>query len=233
MPEISRFTFEPRNDFSTLGSQVSAPARLENVSSWIPSCAHWTILNLTRKSNTVSIPIVKVSSGQLRFLWHIGYDLFTQLRHPPLALPHSLLLQPQYWKTFWSLTIPPKAFTPWFRLLHGCIPTAALQHAWNPSVTASPLCRLCQQDIETHHHFFVSYLLNARTAQGWIKRMDNDPEWDIYGKLTKSIVLNLSCRKSISISLLIFSMSNLKQQERMPLIALPQTSRDSVWKSLR
>ncbi|ORE01740.1 hypothetical protein BCV72DRAFT_298878, partial [Rhizopus microsporus var. microsporus] len=36
------------------------------------------------------------------------------------------------------------------------IPTAALQHAWNPSVITSPLCRLCQQDVETHHHLFVS-----------------------------------------------------------------------------
>lgn len=44
--------------------------------------------------------------------------------------------------------------------------------------------------------------------------------------------MNLNYRKSISIPWFIFSMSNLKQQERMPLIALPQHSRTSVWKSL-
>ncbi|ORE04274.1 hypothetical protein BCV72DRAFT_295029 [Rhizopus microsporus var. microsporus] len=36
------------------------------------------------------------------------------------------------------------------------LPTAALQHVWDPSVTTSPLYRLCQQDAETYHHFFVS-----------------------------------------------------------------------------
>ncbi|ORE03035.1 hypothetical protein BCV72DRAFT_316234, partial [Rhizopus microsporus var. microsporus] len=123
---------------------------------WIPSCAHWTIPNSTQKSNTVPIPIVEASPGQLRFLWHKGFDLLIQLYHPPLTLPHSLLLQFQYWQTFWFLMIPPKVFTPWFRLLYGYIPTAALQHAWNPSVTVSTLYRLCQQDTETSFDLFVN-----------------------------------------------------------------------------
>ncbi|CEG76846.1 hypothetical protein RMATCC62417_11683 [Rhizopus microsporus] len=54
------------------------------------------------------------------------------------------------------LTMPPKAVTPWFRLFHGYITTAALQHAWNPSVITSSMCRLCQQDTEASFHFFVS-----------------------------------------------------------------------------
>ncbi|KAG1084386.1 hypothetical protein G6F42_021803 [Rhizopus arrhizus] len=29
--------------------------------------------------------------------------------------------------------------------------------------------------------------INARTAQGWVKRMDNDLEWDIYGKLMNRV----------------------------------------------
>ncbi|KAG0184917.1 hypothetical protein DFQ28_010231 [Apophysomyces sp. BC1034] len=29
--------------------------------------------------------------------------------------------------------------------------------------------------------------INARTAQGWVKRMDNDLEWEIYGKLTNKV----------------------------------------------
>ncbi|CEG63600.1 hypothetical protein RMATCC62417_00718 [Rhizopus microsporus] len=104
--------------------------------------------------NTKTIPIIKVPLNQLRFLWHKDYDLLTQPRHPPLALPGSLLLRPQYWQTFWSLTIPPKAFTSRFHLLHGYNLTAALQHAWNPSLNISPLCRLCQQDTETSFHLF-------------------------------------------------------------------------------
>jgi hypothetical protein len=59
-------------------------------------------------------------------------------------------------KHFGPLTVPPKVATPWFHLIHGYIPTAALQHAWNLSVATSTLCRLCQQDVETHHHLFVS-----------------------------------------------------------------------------
>ncbi|CEG68569.1 hypothetical protein RMATCC62417_04806 [Rhizopus microsporus] len=109
-----------------------------------------------RKSNAVPIPVVKVSPDQFRFFWHKDYDLLTHPCHPPLALPGSLLLRPQYWQTFWSLTVPPKAITSWFCLLLGYIPTAALQHARNPSLTTSPLCRLCQQDTETIFHLFVS-----------------------------------------------------------------------------
>lgn len=29
--------------------------------------------------------------------------------------------------------------------------------------------------------------INARTAQGWAKRMENDLEWDIYGKLMNRV----------------------------------------------
>ncbi|KAG1178820.1 hypothetical protein G6F70_000511 [Rhizopus microsporus] len=129
---------------------MSAPDRFDSASFWMPSYTHWKIPYSTRKFNAVPIPIVKVLLDQLRFLKHKDYDLLTQPRYPPLALPGSLLLRPQYWQTFWSLAIPSMAFTPWFRLLHGYIHTAALQHTWNPSVTTSPLCRLCQQrDVST------------------------------------------------------------------------------------
>ncbi|ORE15776.1 hypothetical protein BCV71DRAFT_273192 [Rhizopus microsporus] len=72
------------------------PDRFDNASFWIPSCAHWTIPNPTRKFNAVPILIVKTPLGQLRFLWHKDYDLLTQSRHSPLALHRSLLLRPQY-----------------------------------------------------------------------------------------------------------------------------------------
>ncbi|ORE18514.1 hypothetical protein BCV71DRAFT_285262 [Rhizopus microsporus] len=129
IPEIGCLIFGPHDDLSTLGSHVSAPDRFDNASFWVPSCTHWPIPDPTRKSNTVPIPVVNVSLGQLWFLWHKDYDLPTQPRHPPLALPGLVLLRTQYWQTFCSLTIPPMAFTPWFCLLHGYIPTAALQHA--------------------------------------------------------------------------------------------------------
>lgn len=29
--------------------------------------------------------------------------------------------------------------------------------------------------------------INPRTAQGWVKRMKEDPEWDIYDKLTNKV----------------------------------------------
>ncbi|ORE15368.1 hypothetical protein BCV71DRAFT_257396 [Rhizopus microsporus] len=135
IPEISRIAFGPPRDLSILGSQVSVPDRFDNVS----------FLD--------ALMTLLVSLG---FLWHKDYDLLTQPCHPPLALPGSLLLRPQYWQTFWYLTIPPMAVTPLFRLLHGYIPTAALQHTWNLSVTTSPLCRLCQQDTETSFHLFFS-----------------------------------------------------------------------------
>ncbi|ORE11621.1 hypothetical protein BCV72DRAFT_300909 [Rhizopus microsporus var. microsporus] len=39
IPEISRIIFEPHNDLSTLGSQMSAPGRFDNASFWILSCS--------------------------------------------------------------------------------------------------------------------------------------------------------------------------------------------------
>ncbi|ORE19869.1 hypothetical protein BCV71DRAFT_282245 [Rhizopus microsporus] len=152
---------------------MSAPDRFDSASFWMPSYTHWKIPYSTRKFNAVPIPIVKVLLDQLRFLKHKDYDLLTQPRYPPLALPGSLLLRPQYWQTFWSLAIPSMAFTPWFRLLHGYIHTAALQHTWNPSVTTSPLCRLCQQrDVSTslrpnHSRYGRSLFFGAGISAVW------------------------------------------------------------------
>ena len=85
---------------------MSAPDRFDSASFWMPSYTHWKIPYSTRKFNAVPIPIVKVLLDQLRFLKHKDYDLLTQPRYPPLALPGSLLLRPQYWQTFLVPDLP-------------------------------------------------------------------------------------------------------------------------------
>ncbi|ORE08073.1 hypothetical protein BCV72DRAFT_334748 [Rhizopus microsporus var. microsporus] len=55
-----------------------------------------------------------------------------------------------------AIPLSPVAFILWSRLLHGYIPTAALQLVWDPNVTTSLPCRLCKQYIEISFHLFVS-----------------------------------------------------------------------------
>ncbi|CEG75894.1 hypothetical protein RMATCC62417_10868 [Rhizopus microsporus] len=130
-PEISRSTFGPRDDFSTLGSQVSAPTGLENASSWIPSCAYWTLSNLTRKSNAAPIPIVKIS-------WSVSSGAKAII----CLHTHDIRLWLCLARCF-------------FNLLHDCITTFALQYEWNSDVHTSSMCRLCQFDTETVFHLFA------------------------------------------------------------------------------
>jgi hypothetical protein len=120
-------------------------------SSWLPSTSHW-VIPVTNKS---SVPVWKIPLGALRRFWHPDHaSLLISRPHPPATMSAHVLLRPFFWRLFWSLPLPAKAFTPWWRLLHDRIGHRARLFHWNPEVYPSPLCALCGE-VESLSHLFV------------------------------------------------------------------------------
>jgi hypothetical protein len=120
-------------------------------SSWLPNTAHWTI-PVTSK---MVVSIRKIPLGVLRRFWHPEYASLVMHRpYPPAAMSAHVLLRPFFWRLFWSLPMPAKAFTPWWRLLHDRIGYRARLFRWDPVVYVSPLCGLCGE-VESLSHMLV------------------------------------------------------------------------------
>ena len=119
--------------------------------SWLPDCSHWTVSNSSRSS----VSVASVSLGALRRFWHPSKDVITSRMGPPLLLPTHLRIQPPSWRLFWSLPLPAKAFTPWWRLLHDRIGHRSWCHRIVPEKVPSPVCALCGVVTEDLFHFVV------------------------------------------------------------------------------
>ncbi|KAL7312975.1 hypothetical protein PS15m_008678 [Mucor circinelloides] len=65
------------------------------------------------------------------------------------------MLPPRVWREFWSLSLPAKAFTPWWRLLHDRLSVRSRLHALNPSSFPSPLCALGDEATEDVYHMIL------------------------------------------------------------------------------
>ncbi|CEP19213.1 hypothetical protein [Parasitella parasitica] len=74
---------------------------------------------------------------------------------PPLLLPVHLNLRPSSWQLFWSLPLPAKEFTPWWRLLHDRIAHCSWCHRIAPDKVPSRACALCGVDTEALYYFVV------------------------------------------------------------------------------
>ncbi|KAI8640306.1 hypothetical protein BD408DRAFT_348352, partial [Parasitella parasitica] len=132
--------------------------RSDGASSWMPDCSHWTISNSSRSS----VPVARLSLNALRRYWHPAKDIITSRMGPPLCLPVHLRLSPPSWRLFWSLDLPAKAFTPWWRLLHDRVAHRSWCHRVAPAKVPSPLCALCGLVPEDLFHFVVGCPLKAR-----------------------------------------------------------------------
>jgi hypothetical protein len=120
-------------------------------SSWLPSTDHWVV----PITNKVEIPIRKLPLGALRRFWHLDHASLVMHRpHPPAVVPAHSRLRPYFWRLFWSLPLPAKAFTPWWRLLHDRIGYRARLFRWDAALYVSPLCGLCGE-VETLNHMIV------------------------------------------------------------------------------
>ncbi|KAG2199262.1 hypothetical protein INT46_008804, partial [Mucor plumbeus] len=128
-----------------------AMPRSVGATSWLPDCSHWCISNSSRSS----VPVARISLGALRRYWHPVRNTITSRIGPPLKLPSHLLLSPASWRLFWSLSLPAKAFTPWWRLLHDRIGHRSWCHRIVPDKVLSPVCALCGIASEDLYHFVV------------------------------------------------------------------------------
>jgi hypothetical protein len=117
----------------------------------IASFAHWCITTGPRSKATIK----KLTLGALRRFWHPSFALLRAPAHPPRFRPPHLLLPPTQWRDFWSLCLPAKAFTPWWRLLHGHLSVQARLHFINDMRFPSPLCKVCQEAPEDEYHMVI------------------------------------------------------------------------------
>ncbi|CEP17604.1 hypothetical protein [Parasitella parasitica] len=99
--------------------------RSDGATSWMPDCSHWVVSN----SSCSSVPIARMS--------------LNTLRRSPLRLPAHLRLSPASWRLFWSLDMPAKAFTPWWRLLHDRVAHRSWCHRVVSAKVPSSTCALC------------------------------------------------------------------------------------------
>jgi len=139
----SKIVLSPDTYYSMPRSAIAA--------SWLPDCSHWSISNSSRSS----VPISRISLGALRRYWHPARATITTRMGSPLRLPTHLLLSPASWRLFWSLPLPAKAFTPWWRLLHDRIGHRSWCHRIVPEKVPSPVCALCGIATEDLYHFVV------------------------------------------------------------------------------
>ncbi|KAK4518233.1 uncharacterized protein ATC70_001585 [Mucor velutinosus] len=115
------------------------------------SFSHWFITTGPRSKATVD----KITLGALRRSWHPSFDMLRRPAHPPGYRPPHLLLPPHLWRDFWSLCLPPKAFTPWWRLLHGHLSVQVRLHSMNRVKYPSPLCKMCHEATEDEYHMVI------------------------------------------------------------------------------
>ncbi|CEP17053.1 hypothetical protein [Parasitella parasitica] len=111
----------------------------------------------------------------MRRYWHPARDTITSRMGPPLILPVHLRLRPASWRLFWSLELPVKAFTPWWRMLHDRISHRSWLYRIVLEKVESPFCALCGVGEEDLYHFVVGCPLKAdswRDVMSLLSRQD-------------------------------------------------------------
>ncbi|KAI8645427.1 hypothetical protein BD408DRAFT_411890 [Parasitella parasitica] len=102
----------------------------------MPDCSHWTISDSSRSF----VPVARLSLNALRRYWYPARNIIISHLGPPLCLPVYLRLSPSSWRLFWSLDLPAKAFTSWWRLLHDRVARRSWLHRSSNKSSASCLC---------------------------------------------------------------------------------------------
>jgi hypothetical protein len=118
----------------------------------LPNCRHWIVTNDQNKP----IELAQVTLKVIRQYWHKDKLWFGQPPKPPLKIPPTWRITSSKWKSFWTLPIEHKAFTPWWRLLQDCIGTRRKLANWNTEKFGNATCMICHQQDEDTLHFAVS-----------------------------------------------------------------------------
>ena len=153
-------------------SDVETFLPCDGATSWLPPTRHWRIPTSSRKSSTIAC----VSLGALRRYWHQDQALLLSPPHPPMVIAPNWRLRPRYWRVFWSLQMPPQAFTPWWRLLHDRIGHSAFFNRIMPDTVLSPACRFCGAATEDLFHFVVGCPLKLSFWHGVFLLLDLEHE---------------------------------------------------------
>jgi hypothetical protein len=104
-----------RSKIALSSSELAALSSSSASSSWLCTTAHWSI-PVTGKT---VVSVQKVPLGVLRRFWHPDHASLVMHRpHPPAIVSAHVRLRPFFWRLFWSLPMPARAFTPCCRLLH-------------------------------------------------------------------------------------------------------------------
>lgn len=137
---------------STPGSSTDS-ATSQSVYSTLPSLKHWILQVSTNK--TSDIPSLSLS--QLRRYWHPHWKfILDRSSDTNTSTPLTFTYPPSFWKQFWRLPIPHKAFTPWWRLLQHCISTQQKLHRFRVPQIDSDMCTICKIDEEDIQHMFTA-----------------------------------------------------------------------------
>ncbi|KAF8977611.1 hypothetical protein BGZ46_007255 [Entomortierella lignicola] len=96
-------------------------------------------------------------------------------RFPPVHQPQQPLTA-NFWISFLDRMIPRNARNIWRRLLIGKLPSGARLHSIIPTIVA-PMCRICQNDIESDQHLLFSCPKKLEVWQYALKKYISDQDW--------------------------------------------------------
>ena len=152
-PTIAKFMPSQRHDSGQdlANYWISIHAIGDVLARYVPSCAHWRLLLYGQ----VPIPLWQISSKQFRQFRQQQSSPSSHSNRVPYRIPTDFR-PPIIWKTFWSLALPHKARTCWWRLLREKLYLRVTLHKWDARRWETPQCQFCIEGAEDAQHFFVS-----------------------------------------------------------------------------
>ncbi|KAK4515912.1 uncharacterized protein ATC70_010870 [Mucor velutinosus] len=129
-------------------------AMLESATTPSPPTASFSHWHITASPRSTAV-VAQIKLGALRRFWHTSFAFLRGTAHPLMSRPPHLLLPPRLWRDFWPLCLPAKAFTPWWRLLHGHLSVQTRLHNINRVRHPSPLYKLCIEAPEDEYHMVI------------------------------------------------------------------------------
>ncbi|KAI7846781.1 hypothetical protein BDC45DRAFT_562713 [Circinella umbellata] len=89
--------------------------------------------------------------SQTLFDWKT--KMYWSICHPP---HHSIpTISSKQWSTFWAWPMEHTARNIWYRTLHNMLPTTSRHYQFQLSTAPTPICALCNSNIDTTDHFII------------------------------------------------------------------------------
>ncbi|KAF9974738.1 hypothetical protein BGZ75_000721 [Mortierella antarctica] len=108
---------------------------------------------------------------------------FDRIYQPPAPQPQNPPMDPtpppftaRFWTGFWRAEMPHNVRNVWWRLLINKLPSGVRLHAIIPDVV-DPICRICNNAIETDQHLLFSCPQKLEVWQGALTKYIKDHTW--------------------------------------------------------